>query len=103
MQDARYHAAIPALEKLAAWFSGHDVGKAAAADLKRLKGDADVKKELAAMRSLEALMDEYSLSRRALPGYVERLVEFAKQHEGRAAAAEAMALADGLTPHPVDR
>lgn len=103
MQEARYHEAIPALDKLASWYSGHDIGKKAADDLKALRKDPAVKKELAAMKSLESLMDEYTLSRRQLTAYVERLVDFAKKHEGLVAATEALALADGLTPHPVDR
>lgn len=103
MQSARYHEAIPALEKLAAEFSGHDVGKQAAADLRELQKNPDVKRELAAMKALEALMDEYTLSRRELEEYVARLLRFAEQHEGRAAATDARALADGLSPHPVDR
>ncbi len=103
MQEARYHVAIPALETLAGGFSGHDVGRKAAEDLKRLRRDADVKKELAAIAALEELMDEYTLSRRALPGYIERLLAFAKSHEGLRAAVEATELAHGLTPHPIDR
>ncbi len=103
MQDSRHHEAIPALEKLAAWFSGHPVGRAASDDVKRLKRDPAVTVELAARAKLEEILDDYTPSDRGLDAYVDRLLRFAEEHEGRQAAVEAAALAKALSPRPLRR
>jgi hypothetical protein len=91
----RYHETVSCLEKLSKGFKGTETGDKAAEDLKALKKDKAVKKELQAWTALESIL---ASNEKAKDKAAKRknLIAFYEKFEGTAAADEAKSLADAL-------
>jgi len=96
-ESRRYHEAQAALEKLAGrGFKGMEVAEKAAAELKEMKSDKAVQKEIRAWNMLAQLQDA---DKRIKDGATRKrnLEGFAKRYEGTAAAEEALKLAGEIS------
>ncbi|MBK8208177.1 MAG: hypothetical protein IPK87_15480 [Planctomycetes bacterium] len=91
----RYHETVKALEKLAKGFKGTEIGDKADEDLKNLKKDKDVKKELSAWDALEKTL---AANEKAKDSAAKKksLNDFYKKYEGTAAADEAKRMAEAI-------
>ena len=94
-QSLRYHEAVRDLQALAKGFKGMEVAAKATVELKALKKDKTVKKELKAWGALTKLLN----ANKKVKGKAKQrknLIAFYKKNEGMAAAEEARVLADRL-------
>lgn len=93
--DRRYHEAFPLLEKLAGKaYKGLEYGDSAAAELKELRKDKQVQKEIKAWEQWR-LTQEANKKLKTAEERNAATQKFIKKYEGTAAADEAQALLDG--------
>ncbi len=93
-EDKRYDLVVKALEVLAAEYKGHTIGSDADVEIKALKKDKEIKKELGAFESLDKLIAKDGKT--DPQGFVNALREFAKQQNRFRAGTVATEMADRI-------
>jgi hypothetical protein len=96
-EDKRYDLVMKSLEVLAGEYKGHPIGSDADAEIKALKKDKEIKKELGSFESLDKLIAKDGKT--DPQGFVNALREFAKQHNRFRAGTVATAMADQIKAH----
>lgn len=87
-EEKRYLDAFAGLETLANGFKGMELGDAAAAELKELKKDKDVKREVDAATALQKLIESQKTVK-SKTDRAKQLRDFAKKNDGTRAAQDA--------------
>ncbi|HRJ77520.1 MAG: Thiol-disulfide oxidoreductase ResA [Planctomycetes bacterium] len=93
--EKRYLDAFTALETLANGFKGTELGDTAAAEIKELKKDKEVKREVDAANNLAKVIDGLKTVK-TKADKVKTLRDFAKKNDGTRAAQDASAKADEI-------